>query len=427
MTDTRAADSHFDALETRDPAVRESALMAALPGLVARAQSASPAFAELLRGVDAGAVASRAVLAKLPVVRKHELLERQEAARANGGDALGGFGAIGWRGLVRPGAAQRVFQSPGPIYEAEGSAVDYWRAARALFAAGLRAGDLVHNSFSYHHPPAGAMMESGCRALGCTVFPGGVGNTELQLQAICDLKPQGYAGTPSFLKILFDKAAELGKTLSIRKALVSGEAFPPSLRELLRGRGVEGMQCYATADVGLIAYETAAREGLVLDEQVIVEIVRPGTGDPVPAGEVGEIVVTTLNADYPLIRFGTGDLSALLPGSCPTGRTAPRIKGWMGRADQTTKVRGMFVHPGQVAEITRRYPEVARARLVVSGAMANDAMTLRVEVDGEPNGLAERLADSIRDVTKLRGQVEILPRGSLPNDGKVIEDARSYD
>lgn len=427
MTDPATASPFYDALETRDPQAREEALLAALPELVAHAQAASPACAELLQGVDARAVTSRQALARLPVLRKHALLERQQAARADGGDALGGFGALGWRGLVRPARAQRVFQSPGPIYEAEGTRADYWRAARALYAAGLRAGDLVHNSFSYHLTPAGAMMESGALALGCTVFPGGVGNTELQLQAIADLTPRGYAGTPSFLKILVDKAAEQGKTLSINKALVSGEAFPPSLRELLRGRGIEGLQCYATADVGLIAYETTAREGLVLDEQVIVEIVRPGTGDPLPPGEVGEVVVTPLNTDYPLVRFGTGDLSALLPGTCPTGRTAPRIKGWMGRADQTTKVRGMFVHPGQVAEIARRYPEVARARLVVSGAMANDAMTLRVEVDGRPDGLAERIAEAIRDVTKLRGQVELLPRGSLPNDGKVIEDARSYD
>jgi phenylacetate-CoA ligase len=285
----------------------------------------------------------------------------------------------------------------------------------------------VHNSFSYHLTPAGSMMETAAQALGCTVFPGGVGNTELQLQAMVDLRPDGYVGTPSFLKILFEKAAETGVALpSLRKALVSGEAFPPSLRDWLRERGVDGFQCYATADVGLIAYETSARDGLVLDEGVIVEIVRPGTGDPLPEGEVGEVVVTTLNPDYPLVRFGTGDLSAVMPGTCPTGRTHARIRGWLGRADQTAKVRGMFVHPAQVADIVRRHREVAKARLVVQGEMASDRMTLKVEVAERSEGLAERLAGSVRDVTKLRGDIELCPPGSLPNDGKVIEDARNY-
>jgi phenylacetate-CoA ligase len=285
----------------------------------------------------------------------------------------------------------------------------------------------VHNSFSYHLTPAGSMMETAAQALGCTVFPGGVGNTELQLQAMLDLRPDGYVGTPSFLKILFEKAAETGVALpSLRKALVSGEAFPPSLRDWLRERGVDGFQCYATADVGLIAYETSARDGLVLDEGVIVEIVRPGTGDPLPEGEVGEVVVTTLNPDYPLVRFGTGDLSAVMPGTCPTGRTHARIRGWLGRADQTAKVRGMFVHPAQVADIVRRHREVAKARLVVQGEMASDRMTLKVEVAERSEGLAERLAGSVRDVTKLRGDIELCPPGSLPNDGKVIEDARNY-
>ncbi|HEX2010041.1 MAG TPA: AMP-binding protein, partial [Roseateles sp.] len=360
----------------------------------------------------------------LPVTRKHELLARQQERRANHPDEgpFGGFSAIGW------GAARRVFQSPGTIYEPEGGRRDYWRVARALFAAGLRAGDLAHNSFSYHLTPAGSMMETGAHALGCTVFPGGVGNTELQLQAMAELKPQAYVGTPSFLKILLDKAAELGQPLSVVKALVSGEAFPPSLRDWLAVRGVAAYQCYATADIGLIAYETAAREGLVLDEGVIVEIVRPGTGDPLPDGEVGELVVTTLNPDYPLIRFGTGDLSAVLPGRCPTGRSNTRIKGWMGRADQSAKVRGMFVHASQVAEIARRFPVVGRARLVVEGEMANDRMTLKLELAGAaPEGLAEQVAVAIRDVTKLRGAVQLLAAGSLPNDGRVIEDARKYD
>ena len=303
--------------------------------------------------------------------------------------------------------------------------------ARAIHAAGFRPGELIHNAFSYHFVPAGSMMESGAHALGCSVFPGGTGQTEQQVQAMAELCPAGYIGTPSFLKIILEKAAEMGVKLpSVGKALFSGEAFPPSLRDWFLAQGVAGYQCYATADLGLIAYETSAREGLVLDEGVIVEIVRPGTGDPVPEGEVGELVVTTLNPTYPLIRFGTGDLSAVLPGPCPTGRTNTRIKGWLGRADQTTKVRGMFVHPSQVADIVRRFPQVQRARLVVSGEMANDRMTLQVEAPGvsfsESNGWVQQVAEAIREVTKLRGEVAIVPPGSLPNDGKVIEDARSY-
>jgi len=417
---------HYDALETRDPAQREAALMAALPQLVARAQQAAPAYAEILAGVDAGAIDSRAALAALPVTRKHELLQRQQASRAASGDPFGGFSAIGWRGLLRASGARRVYQSPGPIYEPEGHASDYWRSARAFAAAGFEAGDLVHNSFSYHLTPGAWIMEAGAQALGCTVFPGGTGHTEQQLAAIADLRPVAYAGTPSFLKILVEKAEEQGQRLPFTKALVSGEAFPPSLRDWLAARGIAGYQCYATADAGLIAYETAAREGLVLDEGIILEIVRPGTGDPLPEGEVGEVVVTVLNPDYPLIRFGTGDLSAVLPGCCPTGRTNTRIRGWLGRADQTTKVRGMFVHPAQVAEIVRRHPQVLRARLVVEGEMANDRMTLKAETAAASADLAAGLAQSIRDVTKLRGEVQLLPPGSLPNDGKVIEDARSY-
>jgi phenylacetate-CoA ligase len=300
--------------------------------------------------------------------------------------------------------------------------------ARAMFAAGFRPGELIHNCFSYHFVPAGSMMESGAHALGCTVFAGGTGQTEQQVQAMAELAPAGYIGTPSFLKIILEKAAEMGAALpSVRKAMFGGEAFPPSLRDWFLARGVAGYQCYATADLGLIAYETSAREGLVVDEGVILEIVRPGTGDLVAPGEVGEVVVTSLNPDYPLVRFGTGDLSAYLPGPCPTGRTQDRIKGWMGRADQTTKIRGMFVHPAQVADIVRRFPEVARARLVVSGEMANDAMTLRVETAVQtPHAMAQRMGEVIREVTKLRGEVEFCAVGSLPNDGKVIEDARSY-
>jgi len=415
---------HFDKLETRVPAQREAELMAALPALVRRAQEL-PALGQVLAGVDAATVTSRAALARLPVTRKGELLDRQMASRKT--DPFGGFSAIGWRGMKRSGAT-RVYQSPGPIYEPHGQSADYWRAGRALKAAGFEAGDLVHNSFSYHLTPGAWIMESGAHALGCTVFPGGVGNTELQLQAIVDLQPDAYCGTPSFLRILVEKAAETHTPIaSIKKALVSGEAFPPSLRDWLGERGIQGYQAYATADAGLIAYESASRQGLIVDESIILEIVRPGTGDPVADGEVGEVVVTVLNHDYPLVRFGTGDLSAVLPGTCPTGRTNVRIKGWMGRADQTTKIRGMFVHASQVAEIVKRHPEVSKARIVVEGEMANDRMTVKVEAAGS-SALIQAVAASVKDVTKLRADhVELVLPGSLPNDGKVIEDARRYD
>lgn len=415
---------YFDLLETRSSSEREAALLAALPLQIAHAQKHTAAFSDILKGVQASAITSRTALAQLPVTRKSELHERQKTTRAAGGDVFGGFSSL----LRQPGQREmgRVFASPGPIYEPEGRAADYWRAGRAVFAAGFRAGDLAHNAFSYHMTPGAFLMESGAHAVGCTVFPAGTGQTEQQLQAMAELRPDGYLGTPSFLKILVEKAHEAGQTLSIKKGLVSGEAFPPSLRDWFTERGMAIYQCYATADLGLIAYETAAREGMVLDEGVIVEIVRPGTGDPVPEGEVGELVVTSLNPAYPLIRFGTGDLSAVLPGLCPTGRTNTRIKGWMGRADQTTKIRGMFVHPGQVAEVIKRFPEIAKARLVVSGEMANDQMTLKVEARSLREGLSEQVAQAVRDVTKLRGDIELLELGSLPNDGKVIEDARSY-
>ena len=412
--------SFYDALETRSSAEREAAFMTALPQQVAHARQASRAFAQILADADPQAVTSRAALARLPVTRKYQLAERQQEQRAS--DPFGGFATAGF-GTDMP----RVFSSPGPLYEPEGRTPDYWRMARALYAAGFRAGELVHNCFSYHFVPAGSMMESGAHALGCTVFPGGTGQTEQQVQAMADLKPAGYIGTPSFLKIIVEKAREMGVPLpSLSKALLSAEALPPSLREWFGERGIAAYQAYGTADLGSIAYETEAREGLVLDEGVIVEIVRPGTGDPVPEGEVGELVVTTLNPLYPLIRFGTGDLSAVLPGPCPTGRTNTRIKGWMGRADQTTKVRGMFVHPGQIAAVTQRFPQVQRARLVVSGEMASDQMVLRVETTETAPGLALQLQEALREVTKLRGEIEMLPPGSLPNDGKVIEDARSY-
>ena len=417
--------THMDALETRDPAAREAALLAALPGQIAHAQKNAPAFAEILKDIHAANITSRAALAKLPVIRKYELLEKQKASRAAGGNVFGGFSAVSY-GSKMP----RVFSSPGPLYEPEGSRADYWRMARAIAAAGFQSGELIHNCFSYHFTPAGSMMETGAHALGCTVFPGGIGQTEQQVQTMAELQPAGYIGTPSFLKIILEKAAEMGVALpSVKKALVSGEAFPPSLRDWMTERGVNAFQCYATADVGLIAYETSARQGLVIDEGVIVEIVRPGTGDPVPEGEVGELVITSLNPDYPLIRFGTGDLSAILSGHCPTGRTNQRIKGWMGRADQTTKVRGMFVHPGQVAEVVKRFPSALRARLVVQGEMANDSMSLHVETTAAHGAEAElkaQIAEAIRDVTKLRSDVHLVAPGTLANDGKVIEDARSY-
>ncbi len=427
----------IDPLALRDPGQREATLMAALPAQV-RAAQGLPAYAERLAGVDARGISSRAALAQLPVTRKHELLARQQAARdaagtagaaGSGGaaDPFGGFSAIGWRALRAQRSAQRVFQSPGPIYEPEGRGSDYWRSARALQAAGFEAGDLVHNSFSYHLTPGAWIMESGAQALGCSVFPGGTGNTEIQLQAMQHLQPDAYTGTPSFLRILLEKAAEAGLTLPhLKKALVSGEAFPPSLRDWLAERGVHAYQAYATAECGVIAYETPPRAGLVLDEGVIVEIVRPGTDEPLPEGEVGEVVVTTLNPDYPMLRLGTGDLSAVLPGICPSGRTNTRIRGWLGRADQTAKVRGMFVHPGQVAAVARRHPELGRVRLVVAGEMASDTMTLQVECAAPPEGLADAVAASVRDLTKLRAQVDIVAPGSLPNDGKLIEDARSY-
>jgi len=417
--------THMDALETRDPAARESALLAALPGQIAHAQKNAPAFAEILKDINAADITSRNALAKLPVIRKYELLEKQKASRAAGGSVFGGFSAVSY-GQQMP----RVFSSPGPLYEPEGSRPDYWRMARAIAAAGFQSGELIHNCFSYHFTPAGSMMETGAHALGCTVFPGGIGQTEQQVQAMAELQPAGYIGTPSFLKIILEKAVEMGVAVpSVKKALVSGEAFPPSLRDWMTERGVNAYQCYATADVGLIAYETSARQGLVIDEGVIVEIVRPGTGDPVPEGEVGELVITSLNLDYPLIRFGTGDLSAILSGHCPTGRTNQRIKGWMGRADQTTKVRGMFVHPGQVAEVVKRFPSALRARLIVQGEMANDSMALHVETTaahGAEPELKAQIAEAIRDVTKLRSDVHLVAPGTLANDGKVIEDARSY-
>jgi phenylacetate-CoA ligase len=409
----------FDDLETRSRDVRERQLFSALADQLASAKKHAPYFAKLLKDVQPHEVAHRAALAKLPVTRKSDLMELQKT-----GLPFGGMTAVPVSQLAH------IFASPGPIYDPQGDKKDFWGFARALYAAGFREGELVHNTFSYHFTPAGFMLDLAAQALGCPVFPAGVGQTELQISTIAELKPVCYAGTPSFLKIILDKADEMGKDVSsLKKASVGGEAFLPSVRQMLSERGIAGYQTYGTADVGLIAYETEAREGLVVDEAVIVEIVRPGTGDPVREDEVGEVVVTTLTPEYPLIRFATGDLSALLPGISPCGRTNMRIKGWMGRADQTTKVKGMFVRPSQVNEVAKRHPEVLRARLTVThDAGNNDAMTLQVEIDGRPpDGLAARIAESVREVCKLRGDIAFKLPGTLANDGKVIEDLRKYE
>jgi len=405
--------SHFDSLETRDPAARESDLFARLPAAIARAMTA-PGWAKQLDGVDPKSVTSRAALATLPVLRKSALLELQKET-----PPFGGFNT------TPPGKAKRLFMSPGPIFEPEGHGDDPGRAARALFAAGIRAGDVVHNCFSYHLTPGAFILEAGAHALGCAVIPGGVGNTEAQLDAIAQLKPSAYVGTPDFLRILLDAAAKAGKDAStFRRGLVSGAALPPSLRKELGDRGVAVKQCYAVAEVGVISYESEALEGMIANEDMILEIVRPGTGDPVADGEVGEVVVTTFDPGYPMIRLGTGDLSAVLAGASPCGRSNTRIKGWMGRADQTTKVKGMFVRPEQVAEVARRHPELLRVRLSVRREGEQDAMTLSAECAGAAAGLEGAVAETLQAVTKLKGAVKLVAPGSLPNDGKVIADER---
>jgi phenylacetate-CoA ligase len=402
---------HFDALETRDPAARDAALLTRLPNQIAHAKAKSPGFRAVLQTIDPADVNSWKALSLLPVTRKSALIEAQRAQ-----PPFAGLNA------TPIGQLRRVFQSPGPIYDLEGVGPDWWRFARALFAAGFRAGDLIHNGFSYHFTPAGSMIEGGAAALGCPVFPAGTGASEAQAGAMADLKPAGYAGTPSFLKIILEKARELGLDVSsCRTALVSGEALLPALRQGLADLGCKATQCYASADLGLIAYETDAREGMIVDEGVLVEIVRPGTGEPVPDGDVGEVLVTTFNPDYPLIRFATGDLSAILPGVSPCGRTNRRIKGWMGRADQTTKIKGMFVHPAQINDVLRRHPEISRARLIVEKEGEIDAMTLLcVGAASE-----EAVAASLQTVTKLRGAVKLVGDADLANDGKVIEDRRA--
>ena len=407
----------YDALEIRDPDERERDFFNRLPDFITLALSA-PGWSRQLASAEPCAVTSRAALAKLPVLRKSDLASLQRET-----PPFGGFN------VTAPGKVRRLLMSPGPIFEPEGSGRDVWGAARALFAAGIRAGDIVHNSFAYHLTPGGFIMDSAARGLGCAVIPGGIGNTEQQLEAIGHFKPSGYVGTPDFLKILLDAAAKSGKDVSSLKCgLVSGAALPASLRQELATRGVEVLQCYAIAEVGVIAYESSAREGMIVNETLLVEIVRPGTGDPVPEGEVGEVVVTALNPDYPMIRLATGDLSAVLSGRSPCGRTNMRIKGWLGRADQTTKVKGMFVHPANIAAVGKRHPELGRLRLTVGRAHEQDVMTLLAEYmrpgQADDRALAEAVAATLQSVTKLRGEVRLVAPGTLPNDGKVIADER---
>ena len=411
----------YDSLEIREPGAREAALMAALPQIVAGAKERSPAYRRLLAGVHPEDIVDRRTLAELPLTRKSALIEMQRRDPPFGGLVAAPLSSL-----------RRVFMSPGPIYEPEGRRPDYWRFGRALFAAGFRAGDLIHNTFSYHLTPAGAMVESAAEALGCPVIPAGTGQTEQQLRVIADLRPNGFVGTPSFLKILLDRAAAEGFDVSsLHKALVGAEALPATLRAEFRSRNVSVSQCYGTADIGIIAYESIGPdgevcEGMALDEGIILELVLPGTGEPVPPGEIGEVVVTTLTPEYPLIRFATGDLSAILPGESPCGRTNHRIRGWLGRADQTTKVRGMFVHPEQVAEILRRHKSIIRARLVVDRPGSADEMTLLAEI-GQPAEDPAHIAETLQSVTKLRGSVNRVAEGSLPADGKLIEDRRRLD
>jgi len=403
--------SHYDDLETRSEEERAASLAECLPAQVGAAKSL-PGYREAFDGFNPSEITTREALARLPVLRKSDLTSAQTP-----GNPLGGY-AGGVSGFAH------VFQSPGPIYEPGQVSHDWWRVGRFLFAASVGDGDIVQNCFGYHLTPAGMIFENGARAVGATVLPAGTGQSELQARAARDIGTTAYAGTPDFLKVILEKADELGFTLKITKATVSGGALFPSLRQAYQERGIETLQCYATADLGLIAYESPAMEGMIVDEGVVVEIVRPGTGDPVADGEVGEVVVTTLNPDYPLIRFATGDLSAVMPGKSPCGRTGMRIKGWMGRADQTTKIKGMFVRPEQVAELVARHREVSKARVIASRDGEMDVMTVQIETRAGDVTVLER---SVADVLKLKGRVELLSPGALPNDGKVIDDQRVYD
>jgi len=407
----------FDVLETRDSALREEQQFDELKKQLHNARDHAPAYAAILADVDIASVNDRITLAAIPLTRKSDIAKRQSEL-----PPLGGYAAAPMDSFYN------VFASPGGIFEPGAARDDYWNFARGLYAAGIRAGDLIHNTFSYHFTPAGLMVDSAARALGCPVFPGGVGQTELQVQVMARLKPRAYCGTPSFLKIILDKAAEVKisvDTLSL--GLVGGEALPGSLRTELSDSGVDVVQFYGTADLGMVAYESSAKEGMILEEKVIVEIVRPGTGEPVAEGEVGEIVVTTLSPEYPLIRFATGDLSAFMSGNSPCGRTNRRIKGWMGRADQTAKVRGMFVHPSQVASVVSRHDELLRARLVIGRVDNQDVMTLKCEIENHQESIEQLIEQSVREICKLRADIELCPAGALPNDGVVIEDARPLD
>jgi phenylacetate-CoA ligase len=405
---------HLDKRETMEPAKREKALFRDLRGLLAFARGKAPALRRQLKGVDIAGLRDRAALAAVPVLRKSELLAMQQAVPPFAGLTT-----------LKPGALARLLISPGPIADPEGGFEDWWGAARSLAAAGFSKGDIVLNTFSYHFTPGGFIMDSGARALGCAVIPAGPGATEQQFQAIGMFRPTAYCGTPDFLKILLDKAAETGTDVScLTKAMVSGAAFPPSLQAEIKARGIDAYQAYATADVGIIAYETPARQGLVVNEDVIVEIVKPGTNDPVADGDVGEVVVTRLNEDYPLLRLGTGDLSKTLAGASPCGRTNLRLAGWMGRADQRAKIKGMFVDPAQVAIVAKRHPELGRLRLVVGRANEQDTMTLHAEAASADPALSGRVAETLAGVMKLRGAVVLAKPGSLPNDGKVIADER---
>ena len=399
----------YDSLETRNPEQRQKALLELIGRQLEHASQKAVAYQALSTNI--------ASFTNLPLTRKSALLELQKTE-----PPFGGFVALSSARLTN------IFASPGPIYEPGSDRIDFWRFARTLYAAGIRPGDVIHNCFSYHFTPAGAMVESGARALGCPVIPAGVGQTELQVQTIADLKPDAYVGTPSFLKIILDKADELNADISsIKKALVGGEALPPSVRASFVERGIRAQQVYATADLGVIAYESSAQEGLIIDEGVYLEIVRPGTGEPLADGEVGEVVVTSLNPDYPLIRFATGDLSAIMPGSSPCGRSNKRIKGWMGRADQTAKVRGMFIHPEQVDKVVKRHPEIIRARLIIDWIDEADQIKLQCETGDADPSLSAAIGESIRSICKLRGEVEFVGEAALPNDGKVIDDIRKYD
>jgi phenylacetate-CoA ligase len=404
---------HYDAKETRNPAEREAELFSRLPAILGKAMEA-PGYVERLRGIDPAGITSRSALATLPVLRKSDLPALHKAA-----SPFGGF-------VSKPaGAFARLYTSPGPIFEAEAAHADPWRGARALFAAGFRDGDVVLNTFSYHLTPGGFIFDTAARALGCAVIPAGPGNTEAQFELIEAYQPIGYCGTPDFLKILIDTAIAADRDISsIKRAIVSGAAFPPSLQKKIKSHGIEAYQAFGTADLGLIAFETVAREGLVVNEDILLEIVRPGTGEPVAAGDVGEIVVTTLDPDHPWIRLAIGDLTAALPGISPCGRTNERIKGWMGRADQTTKIKGMFVRPEQIAEIGKRHPELGRLRLVVQRDNEQDVMVLKCESTSANDALSNAIAATLRSVTKLSGTVELTAPGNLPNDGKVIADER---